>query len=76
MKCKMNPWYMFGLPDVLIFLVHNDDHQALLIIRSGEWIPVLYDGLGSNPAAPIMDCAEALCTCLGEAITGNASYLA
>ena len=76
MAGKMNPWYMSGMADVLVFLVHNHDHQALLIIRSGEWIPVLYDGLGNNPSAPIMDCAQALCTGLGEALTGNASYLA
>lgn len=63
-----NPWYQHAEPDIMVWYLHNSGHQAVMIMRNREWIPVVYDGLGQMPTEPIIDCAKSLCTFLGGSL--------
>lgn len=56
-------------------LRHNADHQALMILRAREWVPVVFDGLGNNPHASLMDCATAICAFMSEYLWPDESQL-
>lgn len=38
---------------------HNANHFALMVARAGEWLPVVFDGLGHEPGSThIVDAAQ------------------
>ena len=38
---------------------HNADHFALMVVRAGEWLPVIFDGLAHGPGfTHIADAAQ------------------
>ena len=54
-------------------LRHNDEHQALLLFQTHEWVPVLYDGLASQNGQ-LLDAAKVFCLSLQAQVFPEAPH--